>query len=164
MASASACLHNSAVASEKDSSAKQSQVTIWDCDTKQIVLKLYHRNSSAITALSFSRDDRFLISIGDYRTPSLAIWGTFDYTCLVSMDNLNYGIHDVAWNPSKCNEFALCGQNKMLVVWSLAEKTNKNCSLRSFECDIPLAVCEVSVTHGYYGRFSLIRTIWEKYD
>lgn len=129
----------------KDKNSKQSQITIWDCDSNKICVKLYHKNSSVITALSFSQDDRFLISIGDYRTPSLTVWGTYDYTCLVSMDNLNYGIHDVAWNPSRCNEFALCGQNKMLVVWTLEEnKGNKNCSLRSFECEIPLAICEVS--------------------
>lgn len=141
MASASGMLQKS---EDKDKHSKQSQITIWDCDSNKICVKLYHKNSSAITALSFSRDDRFLISIGDYRTPSLAVWGTYDYTCLVSMDNLNYGIHDVAWNPSRCNEFALCGQNKMLVVWTLEEKSNRNCSLRSFECEIPLAICEVS--------------------
>ena len=36
----------------------------------------------------------------------------------------------------------MCGQNKMLIVWSLDEKPMRTGSLRSFECEIPLAICE----------------------
>ena len=138
MASASAC------AREKPDSAKQSQIKIWNCETNEIVINLLHKNTAAVTGMSYSRDDRFLISIGDYKAPSLSIFNTHDYACLVSMDSLNYVILEAAWNPSKCNEFALCGRNKMLAVWSLDEKPMRACSLRSVECEIPLAICEVN--------------------
>ena len=133
----------SAYSQQKSLSTRQSQITIWDCDSYKKVAKLFHKNSSMITLMSYSPDDHFLISIGDYKNPSLSIWSTFDYAAVVCMDELSFQIHDVAWNVCKCNEFALCGENKMLAVWSLEEKSMKNCSLRSFECEIPLAICEV---------------------
>jgi hypothetical protein len=150
MASASAYLLQTKPNSSKglfNSSIKsvQSQITIWNCENFEIFINLFHKNSSNITCMNYSRDDRFLISIGDYKTPSLIIWNTYDYSCLVSMDNLNHVIHDIAWNPCKCNEFVMCGQNKMLIVWSLDEKPMRTGSLRSFECEIPLAICEVSI-------------------
>lgn len=139
MASASALLETKSSLK----ASKQSQITIWNCETFKVVTKLIHKSVSFITNMSFSHDDRFLISIGDYQTPSFSIWGTFDYSCLVSMDNLNCIINDIAWNPCKCNEFALCGANKMLVVWTLAEKPMKKCSLKSYECEMPLSISEV---------------------
>lgn len=144
MASASAYLLQNKSIPINNSTAKsvQSQITIWNCDTFEIFINLFHKNSSNITCMNYSSDDRFLISIGDYKTPSLIIWNTYDYSCLVSMDNLNHVIHDVAWNPCKCNEFVMCGQNKMLIVWSLDEKPKRTGSLRSFECEIPLAICD----------------------
>jgi hypothetical protein len=124
--------------------SKQSLITIWSCEAPfKIVINLFHKNSSIVTCMNYSTDDRFLISIGDFKTPSLTIWNTYDYTSLVNMDSLNYIIYDVAWNPCKCNEFTLCGQSKMLAVWSLDEKPMKICSLRSSEMEVPLILCEV---------------------
>ena len=172
MASASAyLLHNKSNPNNRlfNSSIKsvQSQIVIWklNCEAFEIFINLFHKNSSNITCMNYSSDDRFLISIGDYKTPSLIIWNTYDYSCLVSMDNLNHVIHDIAWNPCKCNEFVMCGQNKMLIVWSLDEKPMRTGSLRSFECEIPLAICEVSITSTfsieikYFRRFTFYEVL-----
>ncbi len=103
-----------------------------------MLTKLTHKSSPFITSMAFSAHDRFLVSIGDYKSPSLCIWTTADnYNLLVAMESLSYVVNDVAWNPRKANEFVLCGESKTLVVWQVSEEAQR-CSLRSFECDMPV--------------------------
>jgi WD40 repeat protein len=141
MASASAHLVNSATMSS--TSSLQCQINIWDCETFECVIKLFHKNASNITCLSYSSDDRFLISVADYVSPSLVVWSTYDYAAMVCMDRLSYVVHDVAWNPLRCNEFVLCGQDKVLGLWGLEEKPMRSGALRFSELEIPAVICEV---------------------
>ena len=145
MASASAHLLNSSknMSSTNSSTTLQCQINIWDCETFECVIKLFHKNASNITCLSYSSDDRFLISVSDYVSPSLVVWSTNDYSSMVCMDRLSYVVHDVAWNPLKCNEFVLCGQDKVLSLWGLEEKPMRSGALRFSELEIPAVICEV---------------------
>ncbi|XP_046861004.1 WD repeat-containing protein 90-like [Xenia sp. Carnegie-2017] len=78
----------------------------------------YH--SYEIVGLHFSRDDRFLISVGDYRECSVVIWGTKDYNVLTS-SYTKTPIHDIAWDPYTMNEFVSVGQDGHVLFWLLEE-------------------------------------------
>lgn len=129
------------------------QIVVWDCGTFEQVASVFHKNACNVTCLRYSFDDRYLVSISDYKCSSLVVWKTHDYTSLVFIDNFNYVINDVLWNPFRLNEFCMCGQNKSLVVCSLDEKKgpNTNTSLKFNELDIPLVVCEVSFDYRSFN-------------
>lgn len=152
LASASAYLLNmvaTSISSETNNQLPKCQITIWDSARMEIAVNLFHKNASNITCLKYSTDDRFLVSISDYKCPSLSVWKACDdYENLIFIDCLNYVIHDVAWNPFKINEFIMCGQNKSLVVCAIDEKKKVGSSfgqLKFSELDVPLAVSEVYI-------------------
>ena len=74
----------------------------------------------AVVALQYSRDDRFLVTAGDYRECSIAIWSTIDYE-LLATSSTRYPIHAVRWDPYTMNEFATVGQNGSVLFWLLDE-------------------------------------------
>ena len=77
--------------------------------------------------MEYSRDDRFLISIGDYKECSIVIWNTRDYNILTTSFT-RYPIHSVQWDPYVMNEFATVGQNGSVLFWMLDE-TKKSVGL-----------------------------------
>ena len=70
--------------------------------------------------MQYSRDDRFLVTIGDYRECSVAVWSTRDYSLLVTSFTM-YPVHAVQWDPYTMNEFATVGQNGSVLFWLLDE-------------------------------------------
>ena len=99
---------------------------------KCVLLQHIEHHRYAITAMQFSRDDRFLISIGDYRECSIAIWSTLDYS-LLATSFTRYPIHAVKWDPYTMNEFTTVGQNGSVLFWLLDEtKTQAVLNVRFF--------------------------------
>lgn len=145
MASASSYLLNLTTPNNNDSNVPKCQIIIWDCVKFDKIANLFHKNASNITCMSYSTDDRFLLTVSDYMCPSLMVWSTHDYTCLVCVESLNYVVNGIAWNHLKCNELVLCGQNKTLVNCLLEENSNRNGSLSFNELDIPLIISEVKI-------------------
>lgn len=142
IASASSYLLN--ITSESvDLNVPKCQIIIWDCVKFEKVASLFHKNASNVTCMEYSTDDRFLISVSDYMCPSLILWSSFDYSCLVAIESLNYVINDLTWNRFKCNEFVMAGVNKTLVVCNLEEKGLKKAQISFKELEIPLTICEV---------------------
>ena len=74
--------------------------------------------------MEYSRDDRFLISIGDYRECSVVVWFTRDYTVLTS-SSLASPIHAFSWDPFVANEFTTIGRDKSVMFWILEENLGK---------------------------------------
>ena len=70
--------------------------------------------------LAYSRDDRFLISVGDYRECSVVIWGTKEYNVLTSSFAKD-PIHDLCWDPFTMNEFVSVGEDGNVMFWLLDE-------------------------------------------
>ena len=92
--------------------------------------------------MKYSHDDRFLVSVADFNSNSCAVWNTFDYSLMVFVEHLSSYVNEVAWNPCKCNEFTVCGENKLLSVWNLEEKPMRSGALKFTELDIPAVICE----------------------
>ncbi|RNA21555.1 WD repeat-containing 90 [Brachionus plicatilis] len=143
MASVSSYLLNISLSNEENSLPK-CQIVIWDCTNLSKVSNLFHKNALNIASLKFSTDDRFLISVADYKCPSLLIWSTNDYSQLIYLQNFNYIINDLAWNPYKCNEIIIGVCNKSLLKCSIEEKGYKKANLSVTEFDIPQAITDLN--------------------
>ena len=109
--------------------------------------------------MSFSTDDRFLLTVSDcVNSSNLIIWKTIDYTELMRVDSIDvsYAIYDVAWNPLRCNELSVCGRSKLLAVCRLEEKPFGKSALNFSELEVPMVIREqqgdkfdfVSLTYG----------------
>jgi len=80
------------------------------------------------------RDDRFLLTIGDYRKPLVTLWSTHDYTNLLnwqdeSPPSSSY-INCFAWNPMRANEFVLGCSNNLIRFCTIIETTNETQHVR----------------------------------
>ncbi|CAF3669977.1 unnamed protein product [Rotaria sp. Silwood1] len=122
----------------------QTKIIIWDI--KMLQQKLYlHQSVHAIQSMAFSRDDRFLITMGDYRKPLLSLWSTHDYTNLLNWQDESSSIYMncLAWNPMRANEFCLGCSNSCIRFCSIIEQTNEtNIRLQVINGQIPLSINE----------------------
>ncbi|KAK6171134.1 hypothetical protein SNE40_019389 [Patella caerulea] len=97
----------------------ESQICIWDLQ-QGVCKKVLSHHEYDIVCMAFSRDDRFLVSIGDYRERSIVVWSTSNYTVLTTTIT-DDPIHDVQWDPYSVNEFSTVGDNSTLQFWLLDE-------------------------------------------
>ncbi|CAF3749629.1 unnamed protein product, partial [Rotaria sordida] len=91
------------------------------------------------------RDDRFLITMDDYRKPLLSLWSTHDYTNLLNWQDESSSIYMncLAWNPMRTNEFCLDCSNDFVngqIPLSISEHTKNS-------CEITLCVYLISNSH-----------------
>ncbi len=142
------CMASASHAACNDEKANNCQVVIWDAINLTRKKTLTHRNCFQINCLSYSKDDRFLLSIGDYRRASLIIWTTYDYTQVASVDRLGHAVHDIGWDPSICNAFVTCGERRTLNFWSLDEQAH-NTTLKIHECIVPASLNEIHNSERY---------------
>uniref|UniRef100_A0A8C8CP46 WD repeat-containing protein 90 n=1 Tax=Oncorhynchus tshawytscha TaxID=74940 RepID=A0A8C8CP46_ONCTS len=68
----------------------------------------YHQG--AVQALSFSRDDFFFLTVGDFTDPEVALWSTRTYQ-LLSRVSVSGPLHDVAFSPSAASQLACVGSH-----------------------------------------------------
>ncbi|CAF1001384.1 unnamed protein product [Adineta steineri] len=123
----------------------QSKIIIWD--TKILRQKLYFNQSvQAIQSMAFSKDDRYLITIGNYIKPIVTLWSTKNYSHLLNWqdDFSSYYINCVAWNSTRSNEFCLGGSHSTIRICTINEQTTNddNISLQVINGKIPLIVNE----------------------
>ena len=90
----------------------------WFC----LVLQVLSSHSSQVQCLAFSRDDRFLISVGDYTERSIVVWSTRDWEILTSSTSRS-PVHELQWDPYTGNEFVSVGQDGSVSFWLLDEAT-----------------------------------------
>ena len=84
---------------------------------------LYHHEHE-IVCLTYARDDRFLVSVGDYRECSVVVWCARDMVVLAA-SYARQPVHDVMWDPYTANEFASVGQDGSVLFWLLDETGEK---------------------------------------
>jgi len=122
----------------------QTKIIIWDIKTLRQKLSI-HQAVHAIQSMAFSRDDRFLITIGDYRKSLLTLWSTHDYTNILNWQDessLSY-INCFSWNPMRANEFCLGCSNNLIRFCTIIEQTNNtNVRLQIINGQIPSSISE----------------------
>ncbi|CAF3380141.1 unnamed protein product [Rotaria socialis] len=123
----------------------QTKIIIWDI--KRLHQKLYlHQSVHAIQSMAFSRDDRFLITIGDYRKPMLTLWSTHDYMNLLNWQDESSPssyMNCLAWNSARANEFCLGCSNGCIRFCTIVEQTNDtNVRLQVVNGYVPSSISE----------------------
>ncbi|KAK1344640.1 hypothetical protein QTO34_013338 [Cnephaeus nilssonii] len=108
-----------ASASGSSGAASGCQIRIWDVPGGSCQQLLSH-HCTAVQALAFSRDDRLLVTLGDYSDRTLALWSMATYE-LVSSTHLPEPVHDMAFNPWGAGELACVGQGA-LTLWLLQQR------------------------------------------
>ena len=97
---------------------QQAQVCLWDVATGTLKGSslAYHLND--VTCMAFSRDDRHLVTVGNYVDPSIAVWECSTGALLAATQS-DQPLHAVAWDPNNYGEFAACGQDGTLLFFLL---------------------------------------------
>uniref|UniRef100_H2XLL8 CFA20 domain-containing protein n=1 Tax=Ciona intestinalis TaxID=7719 RepID=H2XLL8_CIOIN len=119
----------------------QSIICLWDINTGVCRAKLKHHEYSVVS-MAYSRDDRFLVTVGDYQENSLAVWSAFDGESppmLLASTKTNHSINQVTWDPSNPNEFVTVGSSSSLLFWML-EEVGEQVKLHLHEGEVPDAI------------------------
>uniref|UniRef100_A0A4W3JB08 WD repeat domain 90 n=1 Tax=Callorhinchus milii TaxID=7868 RepID=A0A4W3JB08_CALMI len=82
-------------------------IFIWNV-TSGTCKKVLSQHTTEVQAMAYSRDDRLLISVGDYRDLTIALWDTSDYV-LLTMTKVLDAVHEIAFDPTTACEFACVG-------------------------------------------------------
>ena len=89
-----------------------------------IFFQVLTHHEHEIVCLAYSRDDRFLASVGDYRECSVVVWCTRDLVVLAS-SFARHPVHDIMWDPYTANEFCSLGQEGSVLFWLLDETSDQ---------------------------------------
>lgn len=97
-----------------------SQICLWDpapsAEAVPLRSLLYH--VAEVGCLSFSHDGSMLLSVGNYRDSSIALWSTSS-GALVAASQSDVPIHAAAWDPNAFTEFSTVGSHGALCFWML---------------------------------------------
>lgn len=126
----------------------QTKIIIWDVKTLKQKLIL-HQQVYALQCIAFSRDDRFLLTLGDYRRAQLTLWSTQDFTSLIHWEDdspLFSYLNCLAWNPLRANEFSLGGSKGLVRFCTIIEQqtNDQNNRLQVVNGQIPSSLSENS--------------------
>ncbi|UJR26857.1 hypothetical protein I4U23_008168 [Adineta vaga] len=114
---------------KKAEKSQSTKVIIWDTNKLQQKCS-FHSSVQAIQTMAFSKDNCYLISIGNYRKPIVAIWSTKNYSHLLNWqdDFSTTYINCLSWNPIRSNEFCIGGSNSTIRICTINvnEQTDEN--------------------------------------
>uniref|UniRef100_A0A8C5QWB5 WD repeat-containing protein 90 n=1 Tax=Leptobrachium leishanense TaxID=445787 RepID=A0A8C5QWB5_9ANUR len=130
------------------------QIRVWDTRDGACVKILQHHNTE-VQAMSFSRDDRLLMTIGDYRDGSLALWNTKSFELMAS-SRLACPAHAGAFNPSHADGFACVGTGAVSF-WRIEELAS-GARLKVYRAPVPDDVGPSELTSMAYNSTSLLYT------
>ncbi|XP_033117799.1 WD repeat-containing protein 90-like isoform X4 [Anneissia japonica] len=138
-----------------------SQICLWEVQGA-VCKKVLSYHDHDIVCLAFSRDDRFLISVGDYRERAIVVWNIMDYS-VIAASKTALPVHSVQWDPYATNEFATVGEKSTMLFW-LLDETQERYNLNVHEATIPHEIIaskqrvqtDVSLTCLQYGGDSVL--------
>lgn len=82
------------------------------------------KHQSDVISLQYSRDDRYLVSLSDYREFLLVIWSAKDYSVFTSL-TLDQPMHSVQWNPYTSNKLVTIGRNQSVLFLDLIDSSEE---------------------------------------
>ncbi|XP_041063040.1 WD repeat-containing protein 90 [Carcharodon carcharias] len=129
-------------------------IFIWNM-TSGCCKKVVSQHMTEVQAMAYSRDDRFLMSAGDYRDLSIALWETRNYELLTTA-RVSNPIHDLAFDPTAVNEFACVGVGG--VHFWLVEQTGNEVQLKVHRVSIPDEVGADELSALCYNSDSVLYT------
>ncbi|XP_061562423.1 WD repeat-containing protein 90 isoform X2 [Phycodurus eques] len=142
------------MASAASKSANRSVICIWAIQSGACLNTFsYHRG--AVQSLAFSKDDRFLLSIGDFSDPVVAVWSSTTFQML-SKESVLGPIHDAAFSPSVAAQLACVGSQG--VYFGLFHSQGQDGELKLQRVRTPVEVGDVELTALCYHSDSLLFT------
>ncbi|CAN9508568.1 unnamed protein product [Ophioblennius macclurei] len=136
------------------SNGNKSVICIWDIQNGTSGKTIsYHRG--AVQCLAFSRDDRFLVSIGDFVEPEVALWSCQTFQ-LLSNIVASGPIHDAAFSPSAAGHMACVGSQG--VYFCFIHTQGCDVDLKVQRVNPPSEVGDVEVTTVCYHTDSILFT------
>ncbi|XP_029702490.1 WD repeat-containing protein 90 isoform X2 [Takifugu rubripes] len=132
----------------------RSLICIWNVQNGTCRTTLFH-HSGEVQCLTFSSDDRFLLSAGGFSDPVVALWDsdTFQLLSSISVSGL---IHDAAFSPSAANQLACVGSHG--VYFCFVHACGSDVELRFQGVKAPAEVGDVELTALSYHADSLLFT------
>ncbi|CAF0722865.1 unnamed protein product [Didymodactylos carnosus] len=122
----------------------QSRIIIWD--VKSLKQKVFLQQPvHGITCMAFSRDDRFLVTVGDYVKPLFTLWNMCDYTNILNWEDESekqISIHCLSWDPSSTNEFVTGGSNGTINFCKIIGSNPNDIRLHVISQTMPLTLVE----------------------
>ncbi|KAM6320084.1 WD repeat-containing protein 90 [Podargus strigoides] len=141
-----------ASASGKRNGDSHCQICIWNVEDGVCTASLSHHETQ-VQAMAFSRDDRFLVTLGDYSDQTIALWNTYTYELMLSTC-ISEPVHDVAFSPFSHRELACVG--KGAVMFWLLEQQGADVNLKVHQAPAPDVLGPVELTSLCYGADSLL--------
>ncbi|XP_075797566.1 WD repeat-containing protein 90 [Microtus pennsylvanicus] len=132
--------------------AARCQIRIWDVP-KGICQHLLSHHDTAVQALTFSSDDEFLVTLGDYADLTLALWSMATYE-LLSSTRLPEPVHGVAFNPWDANEL-ICVGTSAITFW-LLQHHGTDTSFQVHREPVPEELGASELTSLCYGASPLL--------
>ncbi|XP_063791128.1 WD repeat-containing protein 90 isoform X4 [Pseudophryne corroboree] len=130
------------------------QIRIWDTQ-EGICKKILQYHQTEVQAMSFSRDDRLLVTVGDFRDGKLALWSTRTYEMLASSKMIQ-PVHAVSFNPTHANTLACVGT--AAVNFCRIEENGTSSELKLYRAAVPDEVGSAELTSLTYNPTSLLYT------
>ncbi|XP_076207547.1 WD repeat-containing protein 90 isoform X3 [Aptenodytes patagonicus] len=141
-----------ASASGKRNGDSHCQICLWNVQDGVCTASLFHHETQ-VQAMAFSRDDRFLLTLGDYSDQTIALWNTYTYE-LMSSTCISEPVHDVAFSPLSHRELACVG--KGAVMFWLLEQQGADVNLKVHRAPAPDVLGPVELTSLCYGADTLL--------
>ncbi|XP_050954268.1 WD repeat-containing protein 90 [Labeo rohita] len=136
------------VASSSGGGASHSSlICIWNVSDGSCRNRLsYHKG--AVQSLTFSRDDMYLLSVGDFSEPVVALWSTRSFELLCNVQ-IAVPLHDASFCPFTANELTLIGSSA--VVFTRIQTQDNSTELQVQKVGLPDAVGQAEVTSLCYN-------------
>ncbi|XP_053550193.1 WD repeat-containing protein 90 [Bombina bombina] len=128
------------------------QIRVWDTQDG-VCIKILQHHCTEIQAMSYSRDDRLLITVGDYRDCRLCLWSTKNYELLAS-SHLSQPVHAVTFNPTHADSFACVG-TVGVSFWRIEEQ-GTDATMKVYRAPLPDEVGPAELTSITYNSTSLL--------
>ncbi|XP_061564581.1 WD repeat-containing protein 90 isoform X1 [Cololabis saira] len=132
----------------------RSLICIWNILNGTCCRTIFH-HKGAVQSLAFSRDDRFLLSVGDFSDPGLALWGSKNFQLLSSV-SMSGPIHDATFSPSAASQMACVGSHG--VYFCFIQTQGMDVDLKVQRVTAPTEVGDVELTALCYHMDSLLFT------
>ncbi|XP_075035229.1 WD repeat-containing protein 90 isoform X1 [Mixophyes fleayi] len=130
------------------------QIRIWDTQEGSC-MKILQYHHTEVQAMSFSRDDRLLVTVGDYRDGKLALWSTRTYEMLAS-SKFSQPMHAVTFNPTNADTFSCVGTGA--VNFCRIDENGTSTQLKVYRASVPDEVGSAELTSLTYNPTSLLYT------
>uniref|UniRef100_A0A8C8S311 WD repeat-containing protein 90 n=1 Tax=Pelusios castaneus TaxID=367368 RepID=A0A8C8S311_9SAUR len=141
-----------ASASGQGNGESRCQIRIWNIQDGTCQKVIFHHETQ-VQAMAYSRDDRVLVTVGDYSDRTLALWTTHTYD-LMSSTHFSEPVHEVAFNPLSAGELACVGRGA--VTFWLMEQRGADISLKVHKVPLPDMVGLVELTSLCYSTNDLL--------